>query len=181
VIELEGERVVLRTLERDDCRHLWANNEPVEPLATEPLSVGKSIEGADQWFEEMQSKQGREQVYLGIFNPAGDLVGEVQLANIDWQARTATLGAGIARASDRGLGYATDAARTMIQYGFDELGLTRVEAHTAEYNMPARRVLQKLGFQQEGLRRKALYRGGRRWDSVVYGLLRDEFEGPYAG
>ena len=181
MIELRGKRTVLRTLEREDCRQLWTQQEPVEPLTTEPLNVGKSVEGADQWFEEMQSKQGKEHVYLGVFTVEGKLVGEVQLANIDWRTRTATLGAGIARTSDRGSGYGTDAVRVILQYGFEELGLFRVEADTAEFNSPGRRLLEKLGFREEGVRRKALYRGGRRWNRVVHGLLRDEFEGPDGG
>ena len=95
--------------------------------------------------------------------------------NIDWRARTATLGGSVSRRADRGSGFGTDAATSILRYGFRELDLFRVEASTAEYNAPARRVLEKLGFREEGRRRQALYRGGRRWDGVIYGLLRSEF------
>jgi len=175
MVEIRGERVVLKTLERGDCRQVWEQYEPAEPLPTEPPSAGRSVEGSDAWFDEIQAKQGREQVYLGIFLPEGQLLGDIQLANIDWRARTATLGGGISRRADRGSGYGTDAAHTILRYGFNELDLFRVEASMAEYNAPARRVLERLGFSEEGRRRQALYRGGRRWDRVMYGLLRSEF------
>jgi RimJ/RimL family protein N-acetyltransferase len=133
------------------------------------------VEGAGEWFEQIQAKQGREHVHLGVFSMDGELLGDIQLSNIDWRARTATLGCGICRQAHRGAGNGTDAARAMLQYGFGELNLYRVEASTAEFNTPARRALEKLGFSEEGRRRRALYRGGRRWDSMIYGLLREEF------
>jgi RimJ/RimL family protein N-acetyltransferase len=177
VIELRGEKIVLRTLERAHCRELWVKYEPVEPLPTEPLNPGLSTEGADRWFDEMQAKQGREQVYLGIFAPDDKLVGDIQLSNVDWRQRTASLGFGIARQEDRGRGYGTDAARTLLRYGFEHLDLCRVSASTAEYNVAAQRSLAKCGFILEGRERQAIYCGGRRWDRFSYGLLRTDFEG----
>ena len=97
MIELIGRRVSLRTLERSHCRILWDQYEPQQPIPTEPLNPGLLVEGVDKWFEEMQAKQGREQVYLGIFSMAGELLGDIQLANIDWRNRTASLGVGIAQ------------------------------------------------------------------------------------
>ena len=176
MIELRGERVILRTLEREHCRELWKQYEPTEPLPSEPLNPGLSIEGADKWFEDMQSKQGHEQVYLGVFTQEGTLVGDIQLANINWRNRTATVGLSIARQADRGKGYGTDATVTLIRFGFEHLGLYRVTAAIAEYNSGAQRILEKCGFVQEGRERQAIYSGGRRWDRLVYGLLITEFE-----
>jgi RimJ/RimL family protein N-acetyltransferase len=177
VIELRGEHVVLRTMERAHCRELWEAYEPTEPLPTEPLNPGLSIEGADQWFEEIQAKQGKEQVYLGVFAPEGRLVGDIQLAHIDWRHRTASIGLGIARQADRGRGLGTDATRTLLRYAFHHLDLYRVYAATAAYNAGAQRMLEKCGFVQEGREREAVYVGGSRWDRLCYGLLRPEFEG----
>lgn len=176
MVELEGEKVVLRTLEREHCRQLWERYEPVEPVPTEALNAGLSVEGADKWFDEMQAKQGQEHVYLGVFTPEGGLLGDVQLANINWRDRTATLGGSMSHLADRGAGYGTDAAHTILRYGFRELGLHRVEGEMAEFNTAARRVMEKLGFREEGRRRQALYRSGRYWDSIIYGLLREEFQ-----
>jgi RimJ/RimL family protein N-acetyltransferase len=175
MIELCGEHIVLRTLERAHCHELWEAYEPTVPLPTEPLNPGMSIEGADKWFEEIQAKQGKEQVYLGIF--AEDrLVGDIQLANIDWRHRTASLGLGIARQADRRRGLGTDAARALLRYAFDHLDLYRVYAATAAYNLAMQRVLERCGFLQEGREREAIFAGGKRWDRLCYGLLRPEFE-----
>ncbi len=105
MIELRGQKTVLRTLEREHCKELWEAYEPAEPLPTEPLNPGLSVEGADQWFEEMQAKQGKEQVYLGVFAHDGRLLGDVQLSNIDWRHRTAGIGLSIARQADYAIGF----------------------------------------------------------------------------
>jgi len=177
MIELRGKKVVLRGLEREDCRRLWKEGEPAEPLPAQATTPGLSAEGADKWFEEIQAKQGKEQVYLGIFTPEGQLLGDIQLANIDWRNRPATLGAGISRRADRGKGFATDAAFTLLRFAFQDLDLYRVSAGLAEYNAASRRVLEKCGFTQEGCARQALYTSGKRHNWLTYGLLRTEFDG----
>lgn len=176
MIALRGAKTILRTLEREHCRELWEAYEPTVPLPTELLNPGLSVEGADKWFEEMQAKQGKEHVYLGIFTLEGRPIGGIQLANLDWQQRTATLGVGIDRAADRGQGYGLDATRTLLGYGFAYLDLHRVSATTAEYNLPMQKILEKCNFVQEGRERQAIYCNGRRWDRLLYGLLRDEFK-----
>jgi RimJ/RimL family protein N-acetyltransferase len=177
LIELRGTRVALRTLERTHCHQLWDTYEPAEPLPTEPLNPGMSSEGADRWFEEMQARQGREQLYLGIFTLEGGLLGDIQLADINWRDRSASLGVGISRPEDRGRGYASDAVRVILRFAFEHLDLARVEARTAAYNLAAQRLLEACGFRREGIRRQAVFRGGQRWDEITYGLLATEIPG----
>ena len=180
MIELIGSKVSLRTLERAHCHILWEQYEPQQPIPTEPLNPGLSAEGAEKWFDEMQARQGREQVYLGVFTLSGDLIGDIQLANIDWRNRSASLGLGIAAQSQRGRGYGVDAALVILRYGFEQLDLCRVSASTLEYNLAAQRVLAKCGFAQEGCEREAIYCAGRRWNRLTYGLLRTDFETLFA-
>ena len=176
MIELRGKKVVLRTMGREHCRILWENYEPVEPVPTEPVRPGLSVEGSEKWFEEIQEKQGERQVYLGIFDGDGNIVGDIQLSGIDWRNRTANLGAGIALIKDRGKGYCTDAAQVMLRYGFEHLDLYRVSAATTSNNAGAIRILEKIGFVQEGREREAVYWSGRRWDRLMFGMLKGEFE-----
>lgn len=176
MIELRGKNVVLRTMERAHCRTLWENHEPVGPIPTEHVRPGLSIEGADNWFEEIQEKQEKTQIYLGIFDYDANVVGDIQLSGIDWRNRTASLGAGIALRKDRNKGYCTDAALVMLRYGFEHLDLYRVSAATMSNNTGALRVLEKLGFILEGREREAVYGSNNRWDMLLFGLLRTEFE-----
>ncbi len=178
MVEIRGQKITLRVLERDHCRELWTAYEPVESLPTEPLRPGLSVEGADRWFEEIQAGQGQDRLHLGIFTRDDNrLVGDVQLSAIDWTNRTAEVGLGIAQAADRRHGYARDALTALIAYAFDFLDLVRLSAVVVGHNTAAAGGLEEGGFVLEGRDREAVYAGGRRWDRLRYGLLRRDFEG----
>lgn len=173
---LKGEKTILDTLEREDCKKIWKDYEPVEPMPTEPLNPGLSFENADGWFDGIQNSQGKSQYYLGIFTFDRQIVGDIQLSDINWRNRTAELGFGIAKKSNRKKGYATDAVRTLINFAFKQLDIYRVTARTAEYNDSSRKLLECLNFKLEGHERKTIFCNGNRYDKVIYGLLKDEWK-----
>jgi RimJ/RimL family protein N-acetyltransferase len=72
-------------------------------------------------------------------------------------------------------GYATEAGRAAIEYGFLGLGLNRIFAHHMVRNPASGRVLEKLGMRHEGSLRQHLRRDGRFEDLELYGILRSEF------
>ena len=74
-----------------------------------------------------------------------------------------------------GHGYATEAARALLQWAFDALDLNRVQAEADTRNAASARVLEKLGFTLEGTLREDCVVDGVVSDSWVYGLLRREW------
>ena len=74
-----------------------------------------------------------------------------------------------------GNGYATEAARALLQWAFDALDLNRVQAETDTRNVASARVLEKLGFVREGTLREDCVVNGEVSSSWVYGLLRREW------
>jgi RimJ/RimL family protein N-acetyltransferase len=74
-----------------------------------------------------------------------------------------------------GRGFATEAARAAVDFGFRELGLARVYAQVLAGNRSSIRVLDKLGMVSEGIKRQHVNKGRRLHDVVIYGLLRDEW------
>jgi RimJ/RimL family protein N-acetyltransferase len=72
-------------------------------------------------------------------------------------------------------GFATEACRAAITFGFETLALARIYAQVIEDNTASMRVLDKLGMVREGVKRKHIVKGGRPRDVVIYGLLRDEW------
>jgi len=67
----------------------------------------------------------------------------------------------------RGRGYATAALRAISRWGFDALGLARIEWRAEVGNDVSRRVAAKAGFAFEGVQRAGIGRGGTRWDMWV--------------
>jgi RimJ/RimL family protein N-acetyltransferase len=77
-----------------------------------------------------------------------------------------------------GCGYATEAARAMLAFGFDGLGLHRIWAECVADNVASAHVLQKLGMRCEAHLREHEHFKGRWWDSLVYAMLDHEWPGP---
>lgn len=75
-----------------------------------------------------------------------------------------------------GKGYATEAARGMLRYGFEDLGLHRIFASHFKHNVSSGRILKKLGMRYEGCQREHLRKWDQFVDSELYGILRQEWE-----
>ena len=76
-----------------------------------------------------------------------------------------------------GKGYATEATRSIVEFGFQELKLHRVSSWCIADNVASARVLEKVGLRQEGRLRENEYFKGRWWDTLLYGLLDSEWRG----
>ena len=74
-----------------------------------------------------------------------------------------------------GNGFATETAKRIIQFGFEELKLHRIEAGVATQNFASIRVLEKAGMTNEGIRRKILPIRGEWKDNYHFAILEDEF------
>lgn len=74
-----------------------------------------------------------------------------------------------------GRGIATAAVKAITAYAFESLGLTRLEAHIFARNQASARVLEKAGYEREGLLRKASMKEGEALDNVLYAVLKEEW------
>lgn len=81
----------------------------------------------------------------------------------------------------QGSGYATEAARLLARYGFEQRRLAKLFAHVLATNPASVRVLEKVGFREEGRLRREGFVDGERVDVLRFGLLADEFEPDEAG
>jgi ribosomal-protein-alanine N-acetyltransferase len=74
-----------------------------------------------------------------------------------------------------GHGYATEAVRAVLGFGFRELGLHRVYATCRPANVASSRVMEKVGMQREGHLRRHRWMKGAWHDSLLYAILEDEW------
>lgn len=171
-----GERIRLRAIERGDIDTFlrWFNDPEVRRylLMYEPMSRAKE----ERWFEGHLAS--RDDYLLGIEAREGEgwrHIGNCGLHKVDWKNRSAVLGIVLGEKDYWGRGYGTEAARTLLRFGFTELNLHRVELEVFDYNPRAQACYEKAGFRREGTRRQALYRDGRYHDVHLMSILQDEF------
>lgn len=117
----------------------------------------------------------RLQYHVGVVWIATDeLIGMVRLGITSAEHREGDLGYGV-RLDRAGQGITTEAARLLLRFGFETLGLHRVFAYHHPDNHASERVMQKLGMQREGMLRENMFEHGRWRDSVVHSILEDEW------
>ncbi|MCB1463823.1 MAG: GNAT family N-acetyltransferase [Nitratireductor sp.] len=107
---------------------------------------------------------------------SGELLGGLSLSNIRMgAARSCSLGYWMGERY-AGLGYMRKAVTAVLPHAFGTLGLERIEAGCIPGNMRSIRLLEGLGFQQEGTMRGYLEIDGRRQDHILFAILRQDFE-----
>jgi ribosomal-protein-alanine N-acetyltransferase len=104
----------------------------------------------------------------------GAFIGWCALTRWNRDYRSASLGYCFDAAA-WGRGYATEAARGLLQWAFDTLDLNRIQVETDTRNVASACVLEKLGFMREGTLREDCVVNGEVSDSWVYGLIRREW------
>jgi RimJ/RimL family protein N-acetyltransferase len=105
----------------------------------------------------------------------GAFVGWCGLTQWNADYRSASMGYCLTEAA-WGHGYATEAARAVLQWAYETLDLNRVQAETDTRNVASAHVLEKLGFVREGTLREDCIVNGDVSDSWVFGLLRREWQ-----
>lgn len=102
-------------------------------------------------------------------------IGNISLQQIDYMNQQAEIAFLFGKKEIWGHGYATRAARLLINHGFYELNLHRIYFGTAEDNVGMQRVGEKLNFKMGGISREAVYKNGKYVDLYRYDLLREEW------
>jgi RimJ/RimL family protein N-acetyltransferase len=105
-----------------------------------------------------------------------ELLGSISLLRLSWEHARAEVGYLVA-APARGRGVATRAVRVICRWGFNTLGLERIELLAAAGNLASQRVAEHSGFTREAVLRSYQLLGGERHDMVAFGLLEGKARG----
>jgi ribosomal-protein-alanine N-acetyltransferase len=134
------------------------------------------LEHALAWIEQQNSPSVADEIanFAVRLLTTGQLIGCVGLRDIDVQLRQAELGFWIG-VDWWGHGYAREAARAVLRFGFETLDLNRISAHHMTRNPASGRVLQAIGMRREVLLRQRVQKWTVYEDVVLYAVLRDEW------
>lgn len=168
---VEGDAVDLRTIEETDVSflHDLSHHPRVRPFAGPDAPVSREAYESDL-FDRIAGDDVVELLVCDGETPVGD----VSLAPIDDRRGWANLGYAV-HPDHQGNGYATEAARLAVTYGFAERRLHRVSATIHADNAASKRVVEKLGFTHEGTKRDDGFVDGEHVDREVYAVLSDEW------
>jgi ribosomal-protein-serine acetyltransferase len=171
------EEITLRLLRANDAPELfhlidYSRDHLREWLAW--IDGTKTIIDSEQFIKSSwdiyESKVG---LTLGIFFN-GRLAGVIGFNTIDWTNRIGTIGYWLGSIF-QGEGIMTRAVTALVDYGFEQLGLNRIEIRAAFENMKSRAIPERLGFFQEGQVRQGEWLYDHYVDLIIYGMLASEW------
>jgi RimJ/RimL family protein N-acetyltransferase len=181
---LVTERLVLRPFEERDLTALhaihsdlgvtrWLYNEPrseeeVRVLLAQKIA-GASVSSAGDWLSAAVT-----------LSASGELVGDLSLLWASEVHQSGELGFAF-HPAHQGWGYATEAARPVLSFAFDVLGLHRVIGRAEARNVGSARVLEKLGMRREAQLVENEWVKGEWQSEVVYAMLADEWHARPSG
>ncbi len=172
---LRGHQVGLRAVDRSDLEDLlaWRNRPEYRRYFREYREL--SMDNQVQWFEKVVLGDRNTVMFSIVELDTGKLLGACGLCYIDWVNKSADfsiyIGADDMYIDDK---YADDAAKVMMQYGFNELGLHRLWCEIYEFDEPKKELFNRLKFNQDGILRQTHWSEGKWCDSIFWSMLSHE-------
>jgi RimJ/RimL family protein N-acetyltransferase len=170
--EIVAGRYQLRPPSPRDVPDMMAMSRDADIALWNPLTSGADEETARAWAERWADWDGGKSGLFGVYEiTEGRLLGLVSLHKIDLDLSFGELGYRIAPWA-RGQGVATTAVRTVTDWAFGFLGLTRMQLIHAVENAASCRVAEKCGYLWEGTTRSSYrYGDGELHDEHIHGRL----------
>ena len=167
---IEGERVLLRRMGRDDAVDVVRMRAEPEVQAQLFSARPPTMEDHLRWLADMGACGDRHE-FMIVERASGRSVGTIGLSHIDRVNRRAEYGVLIGEPGARGKGLAAEASRLLLAYAFGTLGLRRVYLHVLARNADALRLYRRVGFQPEGVLRQHVRKGDEFLDVAVMAVL----------
>lgn len=176
-MNLIGEHILLRDYSREDIPAIrkWVNDpESVKYLST-IFWFPQSATDTEDFVSRMMQPSQFSACYVIADKGDGSYIGQLDIFHIDWKLRCGEIGLVIGSEEKRSQGVGTEALLLLQRYGFETLGLERMELEVHMENARALRCYQKAGFVLEGVKRHAYFSGGRFTDVGMMSVLAEEW------
>ncbi|GAA5345117.1 UDP-4-amino-4,6-dideoxy-N-acetyl-beta-L-altrosamine N-acetyltransferase [Planifilum fimeticola] len=175
-MRFETERIRLRKMTTEDAAiyHKW-RNDPDVMRTTAPLLDVYRMEETEEFVQQVILGSPSSKCYFMIEKQSEKPIGVISLINIDYKNRNAECIIDIGEKAAWGKGYGTEAMKLLLDYGFLEMNLHRISLRVFSFNSRAIKLYEKLGFQQEGRSREAIFRDGAWHDIIHMAILQRDY------
>ena len=176
---IETERLILRRFENSDIDSMlrnWIADEKTqwdygEPYYSTPDEVRELF---DTKYIVSYSKDDYYR-WAVIHKESNECIGQIAFFWVDSENHFAEIEYCIGQAFQR-KGLATEATKTIVDFGFNKINLHKVQISVKEINPASRRVIEKCGFTYEGTLRDYFFSSGKYISRLYYSLLRSEWK-----
>ena len=177
-IPIRTKRLLIRPFRSDDLAGFSARRNDPDVAKYQNWELPYSMEQAEKAVGELVAMEGpkNDEWWMAIVaDPDTDeALGDLAV-HLSWESRTAEVGYTFAK-EQWGRGYATEALAALVEYLFDDLGVTRVFGMLHPDNPASAMVLERTGLLFEGHTRSSFWLGGEVSDDWIYGMTRPDWE-----
>lgn len=175
--EFETDRLLLRKLTLEDAEDIfsYASNDEVTKYVT--WNTHKTLDDSIDYVKFALGQYENESLApWGIeLKETGKIIGTIDFVSRQTAHNTAEIG--YAMSQDYwGKGIMTEAAKALVEFGFNKMELARIQAKCFVENIGSQRVMEKIGMSYEGTLRKSFFFKDKQWDLKVYSIVREDFD-----
>lgn len=168
----------LRAIEKDDLTLLrdWRNNAAFRRNFREVREL--NLINQEIWFNKTSSNPN-DFMFMVVDLKTNEPIGAAGLLYTNWIIRSSDFSFYIGRDNlyIDNEGFALDAAKTLIEYGFNNLNLNKIWMELYEFdNSKINFFIDNFHFQQDGILRQNCFEDGKYWNSYVISLLKEDFK-----
>lgn len=171
--KIETERLILRQFRIEDAKSVfdnWAGDEAVQKMYGEP--VYPTVSEVESLLKKYIAGYvtGYSYRWAVIEKESGECIGQIAFFLVDeygsWGEIEYCIGA-----SYQGKGYATEATKAVIDYGFRKIGFNKIQICVRPSNIKSKKVIEKCGFEYEGMLRDYFFIDGEYEGRMYYSLI----------
>lgn len=175
---LKGETVILRAIiesDIDDRLKIGRHNEFVHMCGGDSF-IGTQYPDRSVWESWYENQLKEECAFIIDLN--GHCIGGAKFHHISKSDKSATYAIGIFDPSMHSKSIGTEVTNLMIQFGFEELKLHRIDLKVLDYNKRGIRCYEKCGFKVDGILRESAFIDGQYSSDIIMSILEDEYLRP---
>lgn len=175
---LETQRLILRPFTINDSVNVfnnWASDEQVQSLYSEPVYA--TLEETQVLLNKFIASYKNKDYYRWavVLKESNMCIGQIAYFLVDDKNHFAEIEYCIGSEFQNN-GYATEATKKIVEFGFEKINLHKVQICTKTINLKSKRVIEKCGFTYEGTLRDYFYYNNIYVGRLFFSILRSEYE-----
>lgn len=170
------ERLNLRRLVMEDADRMFEVKSDPEVTFLYGEKPHRTVEDTKRWAQECLEAMAKHEVMIWsiVTGSSGSVIGTVCFWHFQPANHCAELGYEL-HPNHWKRGIMTEALVPVLRFGFDAIGLNRIEAVPLAINEASRSLLRRFGFKEEGVLRQRVQHDGHYYDEVFYSLIEKEW------